>query len=184
PSTRSTGPTSSTPGEAPGPPAGPLLQARTPPSTTVPARPTRPPSSTTSCETTREVCSTSGSPACWLDPSLALHALGHGLDLESREAAVAAEGDDAGEATLVGPAVHGLGRDVEDPGHLARPQVLGLALVVRQGHSPPSPTQRDASPICARQWSRGNPSRRSAITLRCTSLVPPAMVRQRLARNP
>src|SRR5206468_8860409 len=54
------------------------------------------------------------------------------------------------------------------------PVLLGLVVGVRQ--------------VEARRGrhhgSFGRPSSRSAMTLRCTSLVPPAMVRQRFARNP
>ncbi len=43
---------------------------------------------------------------------------------------------------------------------------------------------QSAEPYCPGSGSRGRPRMRSAMTLRWTSLVPPAMVRQRVARKP
>src|SRR5437868_7149097 len=60
----------------------------------------------------------------------ALHAPGRLFDVGPGEAAMAAEGHDAGDPTLVGPAVDGLRRHVQQAGHFSRRQEL---LGVRSG---------------------------------------------------
>ncbi len=57
---------------------------------------------------------------------LAGHAAKDLLDLGAGEATMAAQGDQAGKQAVVRPTTDCLGRDVQDPSHLARGEVFDL----------------------------------------------------------